>query len=256
MSICVYLLSEENKNNPFFDEIQFLYDSHPNVDIHHIQVDESQFNELPTPGEHLSYGIYYKLAIHRLCPATGTVLHLDADTICDGSLVDLISLDMENWTLAAVPSSKPEIVRLDLPLDRPKFNVGLLIINLEQWKKNDVEERARNYIRKNKPELPEQDAINKILNKDDTTKYIPPKYNTTKKWVDEFDRVNEEPIIIHYNGPDKPWRYITERKKGEVWWKYAGQTPFKNYVTDKGVKEVIWIQLRNALRNLPVGVFN
>jgi lipopolysaccharide biosynthesis glycosyltransferase len=185
-----------------------------------------------------------------LCPADGTVLLLDADTICNGSLKELLSVDLNNRVLAAAPSSKPETVRLNLALNRPKFNAGVLFINLDQWERKNIEQRAREYIKKEKPKLNDQDAINILLNKKETTKYIHPRYNATKQWINEFEEVNEEPIIIHYNGPDKPWRYVTERKGEDIWWEYANQTGFENYESNnKDVKDILWVQVRSMLRS-------
>ncbi|CAL92423.1 hypothetical protein BJ1_gp01 [Halorubrum virus BJ1] len=256
LDIHMYILSEEDNNNPFFEHVEYLYESHPSLEIEFIEVDMDQFDDLPAPGKHLSPGVYFKIAINRLLPTDGNVLLLDADTICDGSLSSLLSLDLSGKVLAAAPSNKAETVRLGLQNNRAKFNAGVLYVNLQEWAKQDIEERSRQYIEEHEPELNDQDALNALVNNPDDMEYIHPRYNATKLLVREFEMVDDEPTIIHYNGPDKPWRFVTERESGDLWWEYASKTPFRDYVPkDKGVKEIIFVRARSAMRRFGIYFF-
>lgn len=225
----VYILTEETKNNSFFNNIAKLEDVHNSFEIKYIKINTSEFINLPSPGRHLHIGVYYKLDIDKLLPTKENILLLDTDTICDGSLDKLFKTDISEYVLATPASPHSDIVELDLPPHKPKFNAGVLFININNYDNNNIRAKARDYIVKNEPELNDQSALNHILLNMDQVKYISPKYNATRGWSHQFLDKDEDPVIIHYTNHDKPWKYATQRPYKDLWWEYYESSPFENY---------------------------
>ena len=94
---------------------------------------------------------------------------------------------------------------------------GILLINIEYWRKNKIEQKCLDFISANKESCKwhDQDALNKVLN--GTIKFCPLKYNAyelifegdEKEYpdflFDEVKEAQEDPVIIHFCSGRKPW---------------------------------------------------
>lgn len=188
--------------------------------------------------------IYYRIFAAKYLPDTlDRVLYLDPDIIVNGSLKKLYNIPMEDYYFAAASHTgdfmrKVNEIRLDMEMDAPYINSGVMLMNLKRLRAEQSYEDVFEFIeeRKNLLILPDQDIISslygsKILALDTY------RYNMTERLYMahapfekgfDLDWVRQNSVIIHYCGRNKPWKsnYIGKldvfynetvaRMKGEV----------------------------------------
>ena len=165
-----------------------------------------------------------KTSIKRLKEATKErVLYLDTDTLLANSVLPLFSLDMKGKAVGAVtqnyPYAKESIKRLNYDENKGYFNSGVLLIDLKQWRENNVMKQSIDYCVKNIEHLSlfDQDALNVIFQ--DNKCELPLCYNIipanlnsdyyyTPEHLDEIKEAVYRPVIIHY-ASSAPW-YMDE----------------------------------------------
>ena len=147
------------------------------------------------------------------------VLYLDTDTLIANSILPLFSLDMRGKAVGAVtqnsPSAKKNIKRLNYDENKGYFNAGVLLIDLKQWRENNVMKQSIGYCVKNIEHLSlfDQDALNVIFQ--DNKCELPLCYNIipdnlnsdyyyTPEHLDEIKEAVYRPVIIHY-ASSAPW---------------------------------------------------
>ena len=163
-------------------------------------------------GNHLSRAAYARLLIADLLPASlGHILYLDCDIICTGALRPLWRLAPTIPLLGMVADRAGEgwKTRLGLPGEAVYFNSGVLLINLDAWRKNDIAGRIVDWLAAN-PEkigLADQDAINACL-----IGQITPLADCWNLQIGidsgplPRPRLGEA-VLLHYDGAHKPWRF-------------------------------------------------
>lgn len=95
---------------------------------------------------------YYRLFIGDLLPANvNRVIYLDADLVIDHDISELWRLDVSDCVLRAVQDGITPYAQCALPhmpddVDAtaliPYFNAGLMLINLENWRRENIGDRA------------------------------------------------------------------------------------------------------------------
>ena len=163
---------------------------------------------------------FLRLIIPNILPAEiERVLYLDTDTLIANSILPLFSLDMRGKAVGAVtqnsPSAKKNIKRLNYDENKGYFNAGVLLIDLKQWRKNNVMKQSIGYCVKNIEHLSlfDQDALNVIFQ--DNKCELPLCYNIipdnlnsdyyyTPEHLDEIKEAVYRPVIIHY-ASSAPW---------------------------------------------------
>lgn len=96
------------------------------------------------------------------------------------------------------------------------INSGVLLINLENLRKDNILEKIINFLRKNNNKLIflDQDAINFVCNKKNgffPSNYISSaicnikSYKKNHKKINKRDKLEIEPYIFHFIVYDKPW---------------------------------------------------
>jgi len=173
---------------------------------------------------HISEATYYRLFISTYLPKNlDFITYLDADTICTNNPTQEIENIQRIMVNRYSVSVKTEITRnewseslfknLDMK-NNNYFNAGVMIINLEEWYKNNIENIAQKKIvtLANKLKFWDQDILNSIFDgnyhelKSTMNSII--SLDTNKKdyknQVKIFSNQNL-PQIIHYAGSSKPW---------------------------------------------------
>ncbi|QKJ89056.1 UDP-glucose:(glucosyl)LPS alpha-1,3-glucosyltransferase [Paramixta manurensis] len=205
-------LNEDEKNK--FKEISSQYKT--KVTIHFI--DKLKLTLLPV-NKLWSAAIYYRFIIadffaHKI----DKVIYLDSDVLCIGSINPLFDIALQNNVLAAATERndvwwKNRAERLGEPiLADGYFNSGVLIINIVEWQKQQITEKAmaalsdKNLI--NKITYFDQDVLNLVACK--KVMFLDKKYNTQYSINYELKKDPIRPLytdvrLIHYIGPTKPW---------------------------------------------------
>ena len=212
------------------------FESKYNCTIRYVKMDESEFANLPM-SKWVTVQAWFRIKIPDLCTDLDRVLYLDCDTMVDGSIKELFTLDMKDNYVAAVKDVwdvKKHLKRLDMKSDS-YFNSGMLLMNCELFRKDSIFDKIREYSLENKKIIKfcDQDTLNKVI---DTKKIdLPQKYNFMDTWwrnhYNEYegqDLLNYEiakksPVIIHLTGP-KPDMKGCKNSMAEKWWYYARLT--------------------------------
>ena len=199
-----------------------------NIKVHWISPDKSHLEGVPFIGHAGSSAAYFKLLIGDVLPKHVTkVIYLDCDLVVVGDIRKLYEIAFEESTILAV--SEPFVFSGQDVFKRfPKevvenrdsgylFNSGVMVIDLEKWRKGNIGSKALDIAKKYKDCMVhnDQDPLNLVLK--NKWKQISPIWNklfdsylldnnsqTTYSLVDIKD-LKENPQIIHFNSSLKPW---------------------------------------------------
>ncbi|MCO4314523.1 lipopolysaccharide 3-alpha-galactosyltransferase [Pectobacterium versatile] len=195
-----------------------------NADINLYIVNCDELKSLPST-KNWSYATYFRFVIADLLyPEIETLLYIDADIVCKGSLHELLGIEF-NDNIAAVVAEEDKVwwekraKALDEPgINAGYFNAGFLYINLAQWQKNDTSSQAMSLLSdekvKSKISYLDQDILNILLI--DKTIWLDKKYNTQYSINYELSKpkpvspIKDDTVMIHYIGPTKPWHKWAE----------------------------------------------
>lgn len=211
-----------------------------NAVIHRIPVDNGIFSGAPVL-DRLSKETYYRLLIGDILPAdVHKILYLDPDIVINRNLTEFYNTDMTGKTVAGGMHmfgvfEKVNLWRLDMDKNSHYINAGVLLINLDEWRKTVTLQQILDFISRNikKLLLADQDVINclfqhstlcideRLFNLDEKTYATYSSKRAGKKRIN-LDWVRNNTCIIHFNGKHKPWREGKEYrgKLGEFFEKY------------------------------------
>jgi len=199
------------------------------------------FNEKFPIRSHLSFDAYVRLWVADFYSEEVTrVLYLDADIIVVGDIVELFNIDLGDAVLGAVPI--PWYDRNNLPGYKREygyFNSGVLLFNIARWRESNAHERVVEYIVEYRDIIrdADQDSLNACLFNE--------KYNLPLEWnvmnayfrgqpighlsAAEVDRIGMAAKAIHFAGSSKPWHYMSNHPKKELYYEYISMTPWAKY---------------------------
>ena len=116
-----------------------------------------------------------------------------------------------------------------MPKNKQYINSGVLLLNLEAYKKDNIEQKLIENYEKFKDDILFFDQDLFYITLSDKCIYLDYEYNYLSQlpYTDSKlkERLKETSKIIHYGADLKPWFYPLE-EQAEVWWSYARKTPF------------------------------
>ena len=191
-----------------------------------------------------------KATLLRLClptvlPDLDKILYLDGDVIVNDDLTELYSTDITGYYLAAAKDSATAYdigyqKAMGIEEEHCYFNAGVTLLNLKELRQIQLQEIISRIVERDYLLIgaPDQDALNYICQKGKTY-YIPPRYNmnynlekdiANKIWGKQaIKEAKQNPAIIHYIGPIKPWSILSTHPQGKLWWAYLRRTPFAGF---------------------------
>ncbi len=179
-----------------------------------------------------SAAVYFRLLAPRFLPAElDKILYLDSDIIVRHSLDNLWNTDITGYALAAVPNLEDNARKLlNFPEGTKYFNSGVLLINLQFWKENQIVDHAIDFIKSNpdKVHFWDQDALNATL----IGRWIelPTFWNWQLNSATPKSGTESEPAIVHFLTDDKPWHSFGTHLLKSEYHKYRRKTPWRQYV--------------------------
>lgn len=182
----------------------------------------------------------------------GRVLYLDCDIIIRQSIGELWNLDLHGKTIGALMDAFSKYYRANIGLDENDimFNSGVMLIDLEKWRKDKVEDKLLRFIAKKNGWIQQGDqgALNAVLSHE--TYCFEPRFNSVTIFYDftykemmiyrrppKFyteDQVQEavdNPVIIHFTTSFKSvraWVKGCEHRYVDEWMKYKKISPWKD----------------------------
>lgn len=183
--------------------------------------------------------IYYRLLLADILPeSVHKVLYLDADIIVRHNLTKLYDTNIDNVALAAVTEpdgSDGSCERLGYPSELGYFNSGVILFNLDYFRKNNVTEKLINFIKENPEKLgcPDQDTLNFVLRNE--KRMLPLKYNVQEGFfrvrpealaTKEQLSAIQDPYIVHFTTNEKPWKKSCRHPLRNLYYEYRKATPW------------------------------
>jgi len=198
-----------------------------------------------------------RLLMGRVLPeGVHRIIYLDCDTIVLRDLTSMWDTDMGDSPLGMVQEptvNKKRRVYLGLPDDQPYYNSGVLLVNLDLWRSQQVEKQVLQYYESMHGDLvaPDQDALNGALK--ERIYPLSPCYNHGSPQIfyswraltrissptpylqeEDYQRAVGQPAIVHYLGEQRPWRKGNAHPYEEAYQRYLGRTPWKDVPQEQG----------------------
>lgn len=143
--------------------------------------------------------------------------------IVQEDITKLWNVDVENHLLAAAedPSAADRSKELQI-LEGTYFNAGVLLMNLDRWRKKNISGEALKFVRENPSKIifPSQDGLNAILQ--NKWMMIDIRWNCPSFKLKKYP----SPAIIHYMTTKKPWNSNPRGK--EIYYHYLSKTIWKD----------------------------
>lgn len=216
------------------------------ISIDVLKPDLSKVNDLMT-SHHITHTAYLRLMAARLLPdSIDKVIYLDSDVLVVDDLSQMWELDLDDYYCLAATDiacpyvdarevDNPEFQRakpylatispivnwkdLGIDGDANYFNSGVMVLNLEKWRRENVEQRLFDCLRQNSKFVWcwDQYALNVVF----AGKWgeLPLKWNQgahvfeypdqqhSPVCIDSFLEMRDSPGIIHFTTEWKPWDF-------------------------------------------------
>lgn len=202
-----------------------------------IKIDEEEVKNFPQYQKRYPKEIYFRLFATKYLPENiNKILYLDSDTLVINKLDELYNMDFEGNFYIATTHVKKILrkineVRLRIDDDVPYINTGVLLINLKELRKIDVQKEVCEFVENNSKKLmlPDQDIITALYG--DKIKIVDAlRYNLGDRDLNIYNLnhiknpiglkwVKENTVIIHYYGRNKPWNKNYRGKLGVFYYR-------------------------------------
>lgn len=205
--------------------------------------------------------VYARFFLAELLPNLDKVLYLDADLLVQKSLSPLYhGTDVSKHAFAATPipfAWKNANSRLGLPLDFPYFSAGILLVNLDYWRRFSIAEKLVSFSKKHAKRfiMQDQDALNVFFKQDYVT--IEEKWNKKPAIHNDGEPCN----IVHFMGKGKMFTkmsyllhyYIAMTGYGNFPAQYYKEDGayFSEYCTDE-FWQIFEEHMHSYLKNTPI----
>lgn len=179
-NITVYLV-QDNVSKSNLDKIRIQIEKYG---AHYVQVDANEvINEIKKygiPKYRGSYTTNFRLFFHMYIDKdVKKVFYLDCDTLILGSLKEILEEDMGEACACVVQDSLTCKYKklIGFREDEPYFNAGVMLINVDNWKKSRCTENMIEHLQTERSAYcnPDQDLLNVILR--GHLKFVGPEYN-------------------------------------------------------------------------------
>lgn len=180
----------------------------------------------------ITQATYFRFLLPNLLKHTDKILYMDADAIALDDIAKIFSFTMENTYVGGVrdivgyldKENRCEELNID-SLDQ-YVNAGVLLMNLDEMRKNQLSEKMLAMAKKRSFSYNDQDIINSVCY--GKIKCLPCKCNVIVDYLKEpaqissvlqldYTKETKNPFIMHYAGRSKPW-YSKKDQYSHLWW--------------------------------------
>jgi len=203
--------------------------------------------------------------IADLLPEISRALYLDSDIVVMGDISGMLHLDLSQYPLAAaldtLDTSRDFKRKINLGQSVPYFNSGVMLLNLDRWRSENIGRRALDFAAANPQYIVHWDqcALNHIIRGNFLV--LPKEWNFQRADVD-FDFTRSKSIerakrakVLHFTTSEKPWFFMNNHPLKREYWKYLQRTEWKHYVEpDRTLKRMVLKALRSHLPSFSLSV--
>jgi lipopolysaccharide biosynthesis glycosyltransferase len=206
-------------------------------------------DDLPTY-EWINSSAYLRLYIPEIIPDhRSKALYLDSDLQVEASLTGLWEQSLDRQAVGAVQAygtpyvSYPLGIRnhdaFDLPPDTPYFNSGVLLLNLDRWREDNISKQVIRYLRRYEEhvQMVDQEGLNVVLANDwkplDLSWNVMSHLLHFENWPPSpfkervrprREQLLENPKIYHFAGEKKPWHVECNHPAQFEWMRYLWES--------------------------------
>lgn len=241
----------------------------PNVSVEWLVPDEEKLTNARISA-HITIAAYYRILIPELLPTKyQKAIYLDSDVIVKTNIEKLWDTEVaDNYVLAvqdmdtnvayvSSPGGLKNYKELGIPADCKYFNSGILVINIEKWRRDNLSQKIIDYINNNKQyiRLHDQDAMNAVI----AGKWgeLDARWNSQaiihsySSWKDsyfteaEYKNIINEPYIVHFSSCAKPWKLGCEHPDRSLFFQYIDLTAWAGFRLTFIRK--VWIKIKDVI---------
>ncbi len=205
----------------------------------------------------ISLSSYARLFVRGMLPDTvGRVLYMDCDMIVCDSLRALWETDLGGCVLGAVQDFVNDATKAAVGLapEEPYFNAGMLLIDMDEWRRQGVEDDCLAFIEAHQGNVTHHDqgVLNGVLH--GKRMILPARYNlmtihyvfNRRKLIryfgdhaafyteQEIGEAKDTPAVLHYTPSftSRPWVKSCRHPKRQLYWDALAATPWQGHATD------------------------
>lgn len=255
--VMMYLLHNGLKSSTI-KRLQTIADRY-NVELRFLEIDLEILKDCPVDNKihYSNIMMYARILLPSMLPNLDKVIYLDCDLVVCKDLKSLWETDVNDVAVAMAPDlwfqDKATLSRLGM--NNNYLNSGVIVMNLDYWRKHDVQNRLLSYIIDKGNELiyNDQDALNAILQYE--RRQLSARYNVTPyhyhknleyypaELREEIHKSRLDPIIFHYLGPTKPWSLGCYLPGKDLFKKYQKASGWRHFTIQKHVFKRIFYTL-------------
>jgi lipopolysaccharide biosynthesis glycosyltransferase len=200
--------------------------------------------------------VYYRLFFSvLLAEHIQRLLYLDCDTLVVKSLRSFFDIDLGSYPLGAVydnyVKTQPHIGIVD---EGEYFNSGVLLINLDEWRKQEISEKAFRYLATHPEKIMfvDQCALNAVLR--NNWKKLSSNFNLMYSVLPEgvsqkaLNKILKDTVIIHFT-LQRPWLMLCKNRLRHLYFRYLNRCGIasvpRGHYTDFTVRKIpAWLNIR------------
>lgn len=205
-------------------------------------MDADELKALPS-GNAWSYATYFRfIAFEYLSEKIDSLLYIDADVICKGSLKELSDLALEGHIAVVIrdvaDSRQGAAKRLNNnAFANDYFNAGVIYANLKEWKERHCLETALQMLmdKNNHFAFLDQDVLNIIFQGNviflsrDYDEIYGIKQELKHRDITLYKKfITDKTVLIHYVGVTKPWHSWANYPSAEYFKKIYLESPWRD----------------------------
>ena len=200
----------------------------------------------------ISISSYSRLFLSSLLSSDiDKVIYMDVDAIVSGSLEKLWNTDMKDYQIAGVLDDVSLYAKkaIGLSLNTAYVNAGFLVLNIKQWREDDIEAKILDYLIAHNGNVfhHDQGLINAVcirkmilpVNYNMVTNFFVFPYHSFKQQPfyseEEMEDGKKHPIFIHFTAgvANRPWMENCKHPLKDIFLKYKVRSLYKNVPLEK-----------------------
>ena len=211
--IASHHISDKNKQ-----KLKSLETAHAKINL--FEIDEKIFDKCYHT-KRFPIASLIRMVIASTLPNLDKIIWLDSDILVRGDLWNLFNTPMDGYLLAACKDIGCDYCLKLIGFDDGVYvNSGVLVMNLDLIRKQNIENKLLNVMSNQQLPFPDQDAINIVCH--NQISELPAKYNSMREKCR-----NSDDVILHYV-LGKPWKTFNSAWEYEMFWKIFKNSPWKN----------------------------
>lgn len=189
----------------------------------------------------------YRLLLPRLLSERARTIYLDADIVVMEPLTALWEADLGGHRIGAVREAAAPWAAgpsgtnwrdLGIAPDSPYFNSGVLVLPLDLWRRDQLDEMALAVLQGSKPRWGDQCAMNVVA--EGRWLELPRRWNVQTAdldgralawalWRESVEEAVANPGVIHFTERAKPWVFGASHPAGDAWFRVLDQTSWAGW---------------------------